>query len=51
MLQTKKDVLTTLQEELAFLELGGYPAVTFLWTIQATPWIPCIARPRRKKRT
>ena len=24
MLQTKKDVLTTLQEELAFLELGGY---------------------------
>lgn len=24
MYQTKKDVLTTLQEELAFLELGGY---------------------------
>ena len=24
MLQTKKDVLTTLQEELAFLEMGGY---------------------------
>lgn len=99
--ETKKDVLTTLQEELAFLERGGYRspqqaawrpqfifedsptclnfrnlgkrlpcrecalmefvpngskqerfrAVTFLWTIPATPWIPCIAQQRKKRRT